>query len=235
MCRASGKTRQTTRYNHARRPAPRAGNVTSVAGQPMEGRPLFPLPNPRQDWRGRSQFVHEELQFARGCLAFARGDLKTARKLIEPLASNGEVAIRSHVLGRLYEAQGLWPEAAAQYDGVFGRPNTLAAGWPALWSLDRFRLAQLYERLGDKARARQLYERFAADWKDGDPDIAELVTARQRLALLGSRSTPSVSQSLQQIISPLTPQSQPSLWARCSDSSGTGSRSRISSSGSSDA
>jgi hypothetical protein len=65
-------------------------------------------------------------------------------------------------------------------------PSVIASFWPAFWNLDRFRLAQAYERLGDTARARRLYERFAADWKDGDPDIPELVNARQRLALLGS-------------------------------------------------
>ena len=39
----------------------------------------------------QSVFVHEELQFARGCLAFVRGDAKTARRLIEPLAENTEI------------------------------------------------------------------------------------------------------------------------------------------------
>ena len=65
----------------------------------------------------QSLFVREELQFARGCLAFVRGDLRTARTLIEPLARNSEVANRFHVLARLNEAQGMWPEAAAQYRG----------------------------------------------------------------------------------------------------------------------
>jgi tetratricopeptide (TPR) repeat protein len=60
----------------------------------------------------QSLFVHQELQFARGCLAFVRGDLKAARRLIEPLAENTEVPHRFHVLGRLYEAQRMWPEAA---------------------------------------------------------------------------------------------------------------------------
>ena len=44
--------------------------------------------------------------------------LKTARRLIEPLAENTEVPHRFHALGRLYEAQGMWPEAAAQYEAV---------------------------------------------------------------------------------------------------------------------
>ena len=30
-------------------------------------------------------------------------------------------------------------------------------------------------------RARHWYERFTADWKDADPDILELIEARERL------------------------------------------------------
>jgi serine/threonine protein kinase/tetratricopeptide (TPR) repeat protein len=139
----------------------------------------------------QSLFVREELRFARGCLAFVRGNLKTARTLIEPLARDSEVASRFHVLARLNEAQRMWPEAAAQYEAVLHNSNLIAPFWPVLWDLDRFRLAQVYERLGDTTSARQLYERFTADWKDGDPDIPELVTARQRLALLDTGGTSS--------------------------------------------
>ncbi len=132
----------------------------------------------------QSVFVHEELQFARGCLAFVRGDAKTARRLIEPLAENTEISHRFHVLARLYDAHSMWPEAAARYEAVVNTPNLMALAWPALWHLDRFRLAQVYERLGDAARARSLYEAFVTEWKDGDRDIPELATARQRLAVL---------------------------------------------------
>jgi hypothetical protein len=132
----------------------------------------------------QSVFVHEELQFARGCLAFVRGDTKTARRLIEPLAENTEISNRFHVLARLYDANSMWPEAAARYEAVVNTPNLMTGAWPALWNLDRFRLAQVYERLGDAARARSLYEAFVTEWKDGDPDIPELATARQRLAVL---------------------------------------------------
>ena len=78
----------------------------------------------------------------------------------------------------------MWPDAAARYEAVVNIPNLIATAWPALWNLDRFRLAQVYERLGDTVRARALYERFADEWKDGDSDIPELATARQRLAAL---------------------------------------------------
>jgi tetratricopeptide (TPR) repeat protein len=132
----------------------------------------------------QSMFVREELQFARGCLAFVRRDLKTARRLLEPLAESTDVSHRFHVLARLYDALSMWPEAAERYEAVVNNPNLIATVWPALWNLDRFRLAQVYERLGDAARARALYERFADKWKDGDSDIPELVTARHRLAAL---------------------------------------------------
>jgi hypothetical protein len=134
----------------------------------------------------QSVFVREELQFARGCLAFVRGDAKTARRLIEPLAEHTEISHRFHVLARLYDAHSMWPEAAARYEAVLNTPNLIAVTWPALWNVDRFRLAQAYERLGETSRARQLYDRFAADWKDGDPNIPELATARQRLAVLSN-------------------------------------------------
>jgi hypothetical protein len=132
----------------------------------------------------QSSFIREELQFARGCLALVRGDLKLARKLIEALAENTEVPHRFQILARLYEAHSMWPEAAARYEAVVNHPGLIAFGFPGLWNLHRFRLAQVYERLGDSSRARQLYELFAADWKDGDRDIPELATARQRLAVL---------------------------------------------------
>ena len=60
----------------------------------------------------QSLFVHQELQFARGCLAFVRGDLKAARSLIEPLAEKLGSAAPLPRLGPSNEAQRMWPEAA---------------------------------------------------------------------------------------------------------------------------
>ena len=42
-------------------------------------------------------------------------------------------------------------------------------------------LARVYEKLDDTDRARHWYERFTEDWKDADPDIPELIEARERL------------------------------------------------------
>ena len=56
---------------------------------------------------------------------------------------------------------------------------------PAVWVLDQFRVARLCERLGDTARARSWYEKFLTDWKDADPEIPEVIQAKERPAALG--------------------------------------------------
>jgi hypothetical protein len=80
----------------------------------------------------------------------------------------------------------MWREAAAEYEEAMRNPH---AKWswirnPALWTLNQYRLARVYDRLGDADRARHWYERFTEDWKDADPDIPELIEARKRLAEL---------------------------------------------------
>ncbi len=49
------------------------------------------------------------------------------------------------------------------------------------WNLDQFRLARVYDELNDTDHARHWYECFTEDWKDADPDIPELIEARERL------------------------------------------------------
>ena len=38
-----------------------------------------------------------------------------------------------------------------------------------------------FARVDDIDRARRWYERFTEDWKNADPDIPELIEARERL------------------------------------------------------
>ena len=58
-----------------------------------------------------------------------------------------------------------------------------------LESKNTFRLARTYDRLGDTNRPRHWYERFAEDWKDADPDILELIEARERIENLKQSKT----------------------------------------------
>ncbi len=52
-------------------------------------------------------------------------------------------------------------------------------------------LARIYDKLDDTDRARHWYERFTEDWKDADPDIPELIEARERLAEMNKMATAS--------------------------------------------
>ena len=45
-----------------------------------------------------------------------------------------------------------------------------------------YRLAQMYEKLGDTPKAIEHYEKFLDQWKDADPGIAEVEDAKKRLA-----------------------------------------------------
>ena len=49
------------------------------------------------------------------------------------------------------------------------------------YPLAHYHLAQAYERNGQTEKARELFERFLQVWKDADPDVPEIVTARNRL------------------------------------------------------
>jgi tetratricopeptide (TPR) repeat protein len=134
----------------------------------------------------KSRFVHEELQFARGCLQLVRSRALGAREILEPLAHNSNLTRRHRILARTYEALSLWCEAAIEYEEMLRNPHM--KWWmfenPALWILDQYRLARIFETLGDSPRAHQWYQRFLGEWKSADPEIPEVVEARKRVAAL---------------------------------------------------
>jgi len=133
-----------------------------------------------------SRFVIEELEFARGCLALTRGDADAARSRFEPLARSTEFARRHTALARAYEALGMWREAVPEYEAALKNPyDKGVSGNAAMWTLQKFRLARVHERLGEGGKAQGWYASFLKDWQDADPDIPEIIEARQRLAALG--------------------------------------------------
>ena len=82
----------------------------------------------------------------------------------------------------------VWPEAAAEYERVLKDPYKFTLFSYAVQILDQFRLAGIYERLGQPARARHWYERFLETWKEADPDLQEVIEARQHLLGLTQRA-----------------------------------------------
>jgi hypothetical protein len=51
--------------------------------------------------------------------------------------------------------------------------------------LYHFRVAEIYERKGNKAKAAEHYKKFLEIWKDADPELPEPGLAKARLAALG--------------------------------------------------
>jgi hypothetical protein len=52
------------------------------------------------------------------------------------------------------------------------------------WSLARYRLGRLHERLGETAEARREYEAFLSEWADADPTLPVIIDTRARLKKL---------------------------------------------------
>ena len=55
-----------------------------------------------------------------------------------------------------------------------------------LFVLNFYNLAQIYEQLGQKAKARESYQKFLDFWKDADPGLSAVENAKTRLARLKS-------------------------------------------------
>jgi tRNA A-37 threonylcarbamoyl transferase component Bud32/tetratricopeptide (TPR) repeat protein len=93
----------------------------------------------------------------------------------------------------------LLPELAASYDAL-GRTDSAAAVYERFlttrwlrraaadgWHRPRilFRLGEIYEQRGDRARAADYYSQFAELWRGADPDLQpQVAEARRRLAAL---------------------------------------------------
>jgi Flp pilus assembly protein TadD len=67
-------------------------------------------------------------------------------------------------------------KAAAEFQRILDHRG--AAGFAPEYPLARLNLARAYVLQGDNAKARTAYQDFLAAWKDADPDVPILKTAK---------------------------------------------------------
>jgi tetratricopeptide (TPR) repeat protein len=73
-----------------------------------------------------------------------------------------------------WQCLGRYDEAIAEYQRILRlNPN---------YPLAHYHLGLAYERKGQSNQARAEFRHFLEVWKDADPDIPEVVAAKQRLA-----------------------------------------------------
>jgi serine/threonine-protein kinase len=95
-------------------------------------------------------------------------------------------------LGRAYDVAGQADSAIAVYERYAGRPYVFRMFPDAIWlARTYYRLGELYEERGERAKAADNYTKFVRLWQDADPELrAKLLDAKARLkALTGEHAT----------------------------------------------
>jgi tetratricopeptide (TPR) repeat protein/TolB-like protein/predicted Ser/Thr protein kinase len=165
--------------------------VQAAAGRQAEAEATLAALAPRVAVLPPGAFQHRQLRWARGEVALAAGD--SAGAIAELTAAADGLAPRGPVhfpsmnvelwfsLASAYLAAGRDAEAAAWLERITAMGHERAYAFVP-YVRSHFLLAQVAERRGDAARARQLYARFVDFWRDGDVDRARIAEARQKLA-----------------------------------------------------
>ncbi len=124
---------------------------------------------------------------AAAALAFAEGRVQDALRGYRAWYDEDSCAVCGlYELARAYERAGERDSALAVYERAITTPGLLRAFEESATLGPTYkRLGELYEEGGDKARARDYYNRFVDLWKDADAELQPLVRdVRQRLAKL---------------------------------------------------
>ena len=90
-----------------------------------------------------------------------------------------------YLRGLAYLRAGKGVEAATEFQKIIDHKG---ANWGPRYPLAYLGLARAAARLGDAAGARKAYEDFLTLWKDADPDIPDLVSAKKEYAGLNEAS-----------------------------------------------
>jgi tetratricopeptide (TPR) repeat protein len=82
----------------------------------------------------------------------------------------------AYARGEAFIAVRRYPEAAAEFQKIIEHRGVV--GLDPIGPLAHLQLGRIFASSGDKAKARAAYEAFLTLWKDADPDIPILKSAR---------------------------------------------------------
>jgi eukaryotic-like serine/threonine-protein kinase len=128
----------------------------------------------------------EYLPTIRAAVLLRRGE---AVKAIEEMKKAGpyELCLGTRLLpnyirGEAYLAAGQGAAAAGEFQKILDHPGIVAND--SIEPLARLGLARSYPQSGDAAKARTAYQNFFVLWKDADPDLPILISAKSEYAKL---------------------------------------------------
>ena len=129
--------------------------------------------------------------FAAGVLALARGRGREAVAAFRSSRDHGCAVCGLWEIGQAFETMHMTDSALVVYDSLATIP--IVYGFESQFTLQRAyrRLGELYEEKGDAKRALLYYGKFAALWKDADPELQPVVQdVRKRMERLGAGPKP---------------------------------------------
>jgi serine/threonine protein kinase/tetratricopeptide (TPR) repeat protein len=92
------------------------------------------------------------------------------------------------LMADLLVSQGRTEDAIREYKKLYsGRISSIRFDYFYERSLGHYRIAGLYEKIGDRQQAVLYYEKALAQWKNADEDLPELLETKARLAGLKNR------------------------------------------------
>jgi tetratricopeptide (TPR) repeat protein len=142
--------------------------------------------------QGAEERADESIPLDRASVELLRGEVDLAREDfaggVAHLRTAYAIRENAHYLESLAYAlygSGELEEALSLYLDLLDEPEL---GWEAqdFWIVSHVHVAEIYEALGNPAKAREYYDAFLDIWAEGDPDLVLLRDVKERRSRLNS-------------------------------------------------